>query len=272
MYLGVDIGGSKSLFAVFTEDGQVVAQHKIKTNKDYAGFLQDAQRVIHDELSAHHFTYCCFAIPGGINRLNGSIVQLGNLDWQNAPITTDLGNIVNHAPILIENDATLGGLSEAVMLQDEYKKVLYIAPGTGIGSAFIIEGKINPYLADSEAGHIIVAEGSDGYKTWEDTASGRSLLRDYGKLASELEDEHAWREFSHHFARGIQAATATLLPEVVVIGGGVGAHLHKFEQYLNDELKAMENRMVPAPLIMQAKRPEEAVIYGCYEHIKQHAQ
>ena len=33
MYLAIDIGGSKTLLAVFNKQGQVIDEHKIVTNK-----------------------------------------------------------------------------------------------------------------------------------------------------------------------------------------------------------------------------------------------
>jgi predicted NBD/HSP70 family sugar kinase len=122
----------------------------------------------------------------------------------------------------------VGGLAEALVVQDQYRRVLYVAPGTGIGVAFIMDGKIDSDLADNEAGHMAVAEENGQVKTWEDLASGRALKAKYGKLASEIVDP------------------------------------------LQEKLKKLENKMVPIPPIIQAKRPEEAVIYGCYELIKQH--
>jgi hypothetical protein len=56
----------------------------------------------------------------------------------------------------------------------------------------------------------------------------------------------------------------------VVIGAGVGAHLQKFIGPLEHQLKKLENKMVKIPPVAQAKRAEGAVIYGCYEFIKQH--
>jgi glucokinase len=270
MYLAIDVGGSKTLLAVFSEDGEVVLKHKIATNPDYAGFLTDIKNALTNELQNPQITYCCCAIPGAVDRKQGLGIRFGNLDWQNVPLQKDLSNILPGIPVLLEHDAALGGLHEALILQDEYKKVLYVAPGTGIAAVLIINGKIDPDMADNEAGHMVISTDNGQPKTWEDLASGRVLKARYGQLASEIEDPAVWSSFSAGFALGLQVLISILQPEVIVVGGGVGAHLDKFKTPLETELNKLQNKMVPIPPIIQSKQPEEAVIYGCYDFIKQH--
>jgi hypothetical protein len=50
----------------------------------------------------------------------------------------------------------------------------------------------------------------------------------------------------------------------------LGTYFHKYGDFLVKELEKYQNTMVSIPPIVQAKRPEEAVVYGCYDFIKQH--
>lgn len=269
MYLAIDVGGSKTLFAVFSESGEIVKTLKLHTDPDYAKFLDNIKQTLGSEFKDYQFTHCCCAIPGGIDRQTGVGTRFGNLDWQNVPLRQDLSNILSSSQVIIEHDAAVGGLSEALAVLPQYRRVLFVAPGTGIGVSFILDGKIDFDLADNEAGHMVLEESDGQFHTWEDLASGRALKAAYGKLASEIEDPNIWADFAAKFARGLQPLFATLQPEITIIGAGVGKQLHKFSAPLEHELKRLENKMVPTPPIMQAKRPEEAVIYGCYELIKQ---
>ena len=54
-----------------------------------------------------------------------------------------------------------------------------------------------------------------------------------------------------------------------MLGGGVGAHYDSFAEPLNKALQKYATPLTPIPPIKQAKKAEEAVIYGCYELIKQ---
>ena len=59
--------------------------------------------------------------------------------------------------------------------------------------------------------------------------------------------------------------------QVLVIGGGVGGHLHKFKTHLDAELEIYRSKMITRlPEITEAKHPEEAVVYGGYLLCKQH--
>jgi predicted NBD/HSP70 family sugar kinase len=57
-------------------------------------------------------------------------------------------------------------------------------------------------------------------------------------------------------------------PEVIVIGGSVGGHLSRFKDFLEKELKKFETPLIPIPPIRQAQRPDDAVLYGCYDLAK----
>ena len=58
-------------------------------------------------------------------------------------------------------------------------------------------------------------------------------------------------------------------PEVIVIGGGVGTYFDRFGKILAAEIKKYKIPLVKQPVLRQAQRPEEAVVFGCYDLAKQ---
>jgi predicted NBD/HSP70 family sugar kinase len=188
------------------------------------------------------------------------------LPWKNVPIQKDVEFMLN-TPVFVENDANLAGLSEAKNIIDDYKNVLYITISTGIGTGVIKNGIIDPMYADSEGGHIQI-EHNGKHQIWEKVASGKAIVTKYGNRASDIADPKAWEAIARNIAVGLIDLLAVIQPEAVVIGGGVGSHLHKFKKQLVKELKKYENPLVPIPPILKAKKPEEAVVYGCYDLIK----
>jgi predicted NBD/HSP70 family sugar kinase len=237
----------------------LLKQQKIVTNQDYDSFLKELAQLIKTLAGQDHISATGVAAPGKIDRKSQIALDFGNLPWHHVALAKDLSPLTGHTPVYIENDANLGGLSEAKLVQDKYKKVIYLSVSTGIGDGIIINGIIDADFADSEPGQMV----------WEDFASGRALLKKYGKRASDIEDPAIWKDYVRGLASGIGELAAILTPEVFIMGGGVGDHLEKFEVFLNDELKKYQNKLVNIPPIIKAKRPEEAVIYGCYELIKQ---
>lgn len=256
------------MFAVFTKDGEVTTEQKIATHKDYGHFLNDAKKVLDELVDVRGVGAVCCAVPGRVDRRRGIAMDFGNLAWHNVPVKSDLKKLLPLASTYVENDANLAGLSEALLAQKKYKKVLYITVSTGIGGGIIIDGKIDKDFEDFEPGQMVLSHEGKLQK-WEAFASGSALKKRYGKLASEINDASIWRSYSLDLAVGIQELLAVIQPDVVVIGGGVGSHFEKFSAYLEGELYKLQTPLVKIPPIIKAKRAEEAVIYGCYDFIKQ---
>jgi predicted NBD/HSP70 family sugar kinase len=269
MFLAIDVGGTKTLTALFSEDGNIIITKRIQTDPNYSKFLIGLKELIELNFSNQPITHCCCALPGRIDREKGIGIFFGNLPWTNVPIKEDLLRFLQDARIFVENDAKLAALSEAKELSVNYKTVLYVTVSTGIGAGVVVGGKLDPALLKIESGQMLL-EHNGSLQKWESFASGRALAKTYGKKASEIDDPGIWREYSKGLALGLYEMIANLEPEIVIIGGGVGAHLEKFQNFLEQYLKDINNPMVPIPPIVKAKRPEEAVIYGCYEFIKQH--
>ena len=263
MYLGIDIGGTKTLVAVLDQNGVILASLRFETPEDYDDFLQQLKHVLRDELPLQDFRAGCVAAPGTIDRKRGQFAQGGNLQWKNIPLQRDVERLTG-CPMLIENDANLAGLSEAMLLKDTHAKVLYVTISTGIGTGFIVDQKIDPAMADSEGGQIMLQRGDKVVK-WESFASGKAIYKRYGRKASDINDRKTWKAIAKDLGVGFIDLLAVTEPDVVVIGGGVGHYLEKFHGLLIDELKRYSSPLVPIPPILKAQRPEEAVVYGCYD-------
>jgi len=265
MYGAVDIGGTKTLIAVFDKDGTVIEKIKFLTPKEYPDFSKELAVNV-AKLSTKDFQKTVVAIPGTPDRERGIGLIFGNLPWVNVPVEEDVEKIMN-CPVRIENDSKLAAISEAVQLKGEFRKVLYITVSTGISGGLVVDGTLDPALQDIEPGKMTL-EHQGRFEQWEDFASGRAIYAKYGKKAEEITDAEIWYVIARNLAVGINTLIATLHPDVIVIGGGVGVHLEKFQDRLEEQLKIYEHPMNPVPPIRKAIRAEEAVIYGCFELAK----
>lgn len=264
MYLGIDIGGTKTLVASLDDSGVIQQEVRFPTPKIYRDFLEKLKETVAN-LSTNNFVAVGVGAPGKINRKDGVGVAFGNLPWHDVDIMADIQTFVDR-PVVVENDANLAGLSEAMLLK-EYQKVLYVTVSTGIGTGFIVNQQIEPNVADSEGGHIML-EHDGKLEAWEDFASGRAIVKRFGKQASDIDDAHTWKVIAHDIALGLIDLTALLQPQVIVLGGGVNTHFDKFGEYLKIYLEQYANPLVTTPEIRVAARPEQAVIYGCFDLAK----
>lgn len=261
MYLGIDIGGTKTLVALFDHNGTIIESQKFATPKLYPVFLQQLSLSV-DNLSTKEFVACGVGAPGRIDRTKGVAKAFGNLPWRDVPLQRDIKRLV-HCPVLIENDANLAGLSEA-MLHKPHTCVLYVTISTGIGTGIITNQEIDPEFANSEGGKILL-EHKGKLMSWEDFASGRAIVQRFGKRAADITDAKTWKIISHDIAVGLFDLITFIQPDAVVLGGGVLSAFDKFDDLLTAELHRFETPISPIPPIFRAQRPELAVVYGCYD-------
>lgn len=265
MYLTIDIGGTKTFVASLTNEGVITERLRFETPQKYDDFLTLLTTTV-AQLTTKGFIACCVGAPGRVDRKRGIGLAMGNLPWKNVPFKNDIEPII-HCPVVVENDANLAGLSEAMLVKEKFDRVLYVTISTGIGTGFIVSQQIDPSLADSEGGKILL-EHRDKLQEWEDFASGRAIVERYGKRAEEISSEAAWKEIAHNLAIGLIDLIAVMQPQLIIIGGGVGLHLDRFSEPLLKKLKKFETPLVPIPPISEAKRPEDAVLYGGYDLAK----
>lgn len=263
MYAGVDVGGTKTLAAVLDDNGVIQEQVKFPTPPDYADFLVELAKAV-DSFATKDFRAAGVAIPvTSFDRQRGMAHSFGHLPWHDEPVQRDFERLFA-CPVMIENDAKLGGLSEAMLLKDKYRKVLYVTVSTGIGISLVIDQRIDTAIGDA-GGRLLMLEYKGRLANWDSFASGHAIVERYGKRAEEITDEATWKRIAHDLAIGFIELIALLEPEVIVIGGSVGTYFKRYGQFLTAELKHLETPLLPTPPIIGAQRPETAVVYGCYD-------
>ncbi len=266
MYLTIDVGGTKTLIALFNRNYKLIKKTKIVTNSNYQQFLKDLKKTI-DNLKFYDFDSIGLAVPGIINTLSGEILHGGvNLSWQKANPVIDLHKIYS-TPVFIGNDANLAGLYESIYFKDSFSKVMYLTISTGIGGSYYVDQQLDKQLTNFEPGKMIFDH--NGKKTeWEKFASGKSIVETYGMFARDINDETIWKEISSNIAEGLLAIIPVLQPEVITFGGSIGVFFERYAKYLNNILAKELDHAIPRPRLIEANKPEEAVVYGCLEMIK----
>lgn len=265
MYVGIDIGGSKTLIARLDNRGVIIASDKFPTAKDYDQWVEDLRQAL-PKLGEADYLAGAVAVPGRIDRERGIGLIFGNLPWKDVPIAADVERLLG-CPIVLEHDPTLAALSEALLLKNTYSKVLYVTVSTGIGAGLIIDGTIDEHFAGNEVGHMLL-EHRGKHCTWESFASGKAIYEHYGKPAHDITDPMAWHRIANNIATGLTALLALTEPEVVVLGGSIGTYFEHYEKPLLEALNKYRMPLVPIPPLRAAARPEEAVVYGCYDLAK----
>jgi predicted NBD/HSP70 family sugar kinase len=267
MYVGVDIGGTKTLVGILDEHGSITHSLKFATPKNYDHFLLELRHIAHN-LPVKEFRAGGVGMPVTVfDRIHGRGVSFGNLPWRNVPVHRDIERIFD-CPIVVENDAKMAALSEAMMVKDDYRVVLYVTVSTGIGYGLVVDGQIDTSVGDG-GGKTILLEHKHKFVPWESFASGHAIVERYGKMARDITSDSTWETISRDLAKGLVELIAVCEPEVIVIGGGVGSYFDRYEKHLKKALTHYDIPLLKMPDIVAAQRPEYAVVYGCYDLAKQ---
>lgn len=262
MIIAVDTGGTKTLIAGFDESGAPVSEPiKFPTPKETGEYVITLTNIIETNFADEDIDAIVIGIPGIIK--NGVAIWCNNLGWKNFDVAGAFKGILNDTPVLVENDANLAGLAETRQLDPMPGNCLYITVSTGIGSGIITDGKIDPALRYSEAGRSLV-EFNGAVREWESFASGKAILKTYGKFARDIKSKRTWHQIADRISRGFLAIIPVIQPETIIIGGSIGTYFSRYSSDLKAILTDKLPPHIPLPHFTQAQYPELAVIYGGY--------
>lgn len=261
MFGAIDIGGTKTLIAVFDNAGNIIKKIKFATPQNYQLFIKELDEQS-KQFNIKNIKVLGLGIPAVVDKTKSIGLEFSNLSWENVPIRKDT-EFIFKCPVLVQNDAKLAALSEALELNNKYRKVLYLTISTGIGAGLIINNKISPDFDDIEVGQMLF-EHDGKLERWEKFASGKAIVKQFGKPAKDISSTQDWYIIAHNIAIGLIDLIASLTPDVIVIGGGVGSHFEKFGDRLIEDLKIYKNNLLTIPPILKAKNAEDAVIFGSY--------
>lgn len=259
--IGIDLGGTKIAGALATRDGQVLAANRRPTEpaRGPEAVLDSLAASIAELLAqaGGAVTGIGIGCPGLIDSVNGVVLKATNLGWRDLPLLAGLRERLDvDLPIFVQRDTVAGLLGEVAFGAGQgCRDLVYLALGTGIGSASLVNGQpvVGRTFTASEIGHLVIDPAG---RRWNDGLAGpaESLLSGSGVLAEAREQlalaayptrlantadltavdvVQAAREgdklalavmdkVANWLARVIAMHTIILNPECIIIGGGFG--------------------------------------------------
>ncbi len=253
MYLAIDIGGTKTLIALFSKRGRVIRRKKFRTPQGSATFIRELENYLKD-YKKRKIKALVVAIPGVVQK-NYS-VKFGNRKWDDIDIYTPLKNLFD-CPIWFENDANLAALFESFKLPG---KTVFLTFSTGIGGGVAEKNHILPESDSFEPGH--KKYWYDGkIKEWEDIAAASAIENHYHvDRATDLKKKEVLEDVAKRIYLGLPDVVKAYHPDNIILGGPMGKIFKLYSKYLPDDLGVKYRR---------PKRPNESVIYGCFRYAKQ---
>ena len=158
--LGVDIGGTNSVFGLCDRDGNVIYEHSLPTTNysDASDLVNDIHSNLTKEGYINNIVGIGIGAPNG-NFYSGTIEFAPNLNWTGIIPLADLFEKKFTKPTILTNDANAAAVGEMVYgAAKDLSHFVTITLGTGLGSGIIQDNKL-VYGHDGfagEYGHIRV--------------------------------------------------------------------------------------------------------------------
>ncbi len=255
MYLAVDIGGTKTLVALFSKRGRVLRRIKFKTSRSERLFLDELHSTVR-RFARFKINVIVVAIPGIVQK--NYTVKFGNRNWDNIDIINPLKSLFS-CPILFENDANLASLYEGYRLPG---RTVFLTFSTGIGGGLTEKNQILPESNSFEPGHKMYWY-DDKIKEWEDIAAASAIEKHYHvDYATNLRKKPIMEDIARRIYLGLPDIVGKYHPDTIVLGGPLGKIFKLYSKYLPS---------IPNVKYRRPKRPTESVIYGCYLFAKQYS-
>ncbi|SCX10008.1 ROK family protein [Candidatus Aquiluna sp. UB-MaderosW2red] len=281
--IAIDVGGTEIKAAVFTgpKQGEVFRVKTLRAEGS-KGITARVMKLVADLVALEPEAKAIgIALAGQINEETGVAEASENLYWDNVPFR-DMIKAATGLPVGLGHDVRAGGLAEQTL--GGLKGVengLFLAIGTGIAGAMLIQGKLNSHKFGGEIGHLNVGSdrscacGSSG--CLETVATGPSIAQRYFEKSgiqvagaaevfefSKSGDALAgqvWGDAVRSLSLALTSYISVLAPEVIVIGGGVS----KAGEGLMGPLRAnLESQLVwqKMPLIKASSLGDLATCIG----------
>ena len=264
--IGIDLGGSHIAIGVVDSNGKILE----KIEKKLKGIItKEVKKVIEDTIveavnkykEEYKITEIGIAIPGTVTK--DVVVKSVNLGLRNYKIIEELQKKID-IPIKIKNDAKCAAIAESTYGSlKQYKRVLFLTLGTGIGGAVIIDNKLlnTGDLPGCEIGHMVIEKnglecncGRKGcfekyasmkaFKNnlrnvlgFDESVSGKELLALIKNTKKEDKNykliEKVKKEYIENLSVGIANLVNIFEPEAI----GIGGSFVYFGEVLLDDLK-----------------------------------
>lgn len=268
MYISIDLGGTNTRVAASKDLKDIYKVERFGSVQDLNIQRKLIKEAIQLVAGSEPIKYICLCIPGTIDKKARTYLKLPNyqaLNGQSFEVLLDSKLDYDH--LLVENDALMAGLAEAVLgAGKDFRHVAYLTLSTGVGGALIRKGKHDLEFYPCEPGHQVIVENGryndrcGQHGCLESYVSGTSFEQIYKVKPQDCTDPVVWEDYSKSLARGVINICALWSPDVIVFGGKVSNKANSFLPDVRKYLKLQSFFSVPE--IYVSEFGDDAGLYG----------
>ena len=168
--IGLDMGGTNSVFGIVDQRGTIKSQTAIATKAypDFDDYVKASVEALQPALDAvggiQNIRAMGIGAPNG-NYYNGTIEYAANLLWEGVVPVAEKFEEALGIPVRVTNDANAAAMGEMTYgVARGMKNFIMITLGTGVGSGIVVDGKV-VYGSDGfagELGHFVIDHTGNG--------------------------------------------------------------------------------------------------------------
>jgi len=304
-FVGVDVGGTTVKAGLCDITGKIYCKKAIDTRpeRDSAEVVHDFYNLVKSLLTEYGVEEkdvlgIGVGIPGTVNTEKGVVTYSGNLHFKKVNVVREMKKYTS-LPVFLGNDANCAALGEAKFGSGSgSKNAILVTLGTGVGTGFIVDGKIleGNFGEGAEGGHICIRMGGEkctcGQRgCWEAYASASALIRQTDRAAKKHPDsllaqkaasgingrtafdarkegcpygEKVVRGYVRYVSAGIVDLVNVFRPDLVMVGGGVSHEGDYFIKMIERDVRrhAFGGKNNHPPKVVRASLGNDAGILG----------
>lgn len=228
MKLAIDLGGTNIRIGQ-VENGTILQKCNISCpSQEPEGVVLEEICGLIDTMMNKRVTGIGIGVPSVVDAQKGIVYDVVNIpSWKSVPLKQYLESRFK-IPVAVNNDANCFALGEKRFgLGQDYKNMVGITLGTGVGAGIIIDGKLYGGR-NTGAGELAATPYRNA--DYEFYCCGKFFTEKYGITGKEAAFQASqgeplaqavWREFGTHLGKLLQLYILAYDPDAIVIGGGI---------------------------------------------------
>jgi len=280
--IGVDVGGT-NIDVGLVSRGKILKEYAIpsEAHKGRHIFLENLLEAIKN-LKTKDTVAVGLGFPGALDIKKGICITSPNLPIKNFQIRDFIENKLL-LPVFMNNDANCFALGEAVYgAGKDYRNVVGITFGTGIGSGIILDKKLYEGRSNAgEFGHMTI-----DYNGWpckcgslgcfEEYCGSRGVMRLAKRISvispkevyiqakkGNADAKKVWEDYGFYLGIGLANVAEALDPDAIILGGKISNAYTFFKDTMKETAEKFS--FVGVPPIVKNKLGTKAAILGAAE-------
>jgi glucokinase-like ROK family protein len=250
--IGVDLGTTNTVAAIANLKGEIIEKIRIPTDRNHSveNIVEQVSNLVTQivakaNIKSEMVIGLGIAVAGTVERATGFIKFSPNFNWRKIHIGQALFDKTGY-PAVVDNCTRVMILGEKWFGQGKgFRNLFYVNVGFGIGSAFILDGKI--YNGHSEFGHLVITDekircGCGNFGCLEAVASGNAIERKINEqlsadgnvwitaqmvaekaVSGDMDAQAIFNEVGNYLGRAISYVANLFCPDKIIIGGGIAS-------------------------------------------------